>query len=155
MIGKNQRNTSVWWKILGKNKMAAPKPLVEIGDFVKTGERVCFVESIENKIGFNTYILVDIDSGVTLRKARFEFDPIEVEYVSESEMAQFIEENEVKQPKKEEKRFETLSNEELDQLAQNRISKNTKKQTSWGVSIFKGETLVYMPFKFAAILRKK
>ena len=43
-------------------------------------------------------------------------------------------------PKQEEKRFEDISEDTLDTLALERNSYRTRKQTMWGVKIFKGET---------------
>ena len=36
-------------------------------------------------------------------------------------------------------RFVSMNSEELDQLAANRVSHNTKEQTKWGIKMFKGE----------------
>lgn len=133
----------------------APGPLISVGDFVNCSGRVCYVESIQNTIGFNQYKLVDIDSGVVLTKARFQINPIEVQYVTgtDSDMDfmdvnidQLEQTNEGKKENSEERRFSTLSEEDLNNLALNRNCKTTQQQTSWGVAIFKSETLVFPPF---------
>jgi hypothetical protein len=127
---------------------AGPTALVSVGDFVSTDNRVCYVENIEKNLGFNQYILVDIDSGVQLRKCRYQIQPIQVEFVTGDETdVEFeniniepLESNEdQKKGKDEEKRFPTLSEQDLNTLQMNTNSKNTKSQTHWGVKIFKGE----------------
>jgi hypothetical protein len=131
---------------------AAPLPIISVGDFVKTAGRVCYVENIDRSLGFGQYILVDIDSGVVLKKSRYELEPIHVDIVTGNDGDMDFENIDIqtlsqpnedrKSSKTEGNRFATICEEDLDKIALNRTSKNTRNQTSWGVSIFKGETLI-------------
>ena len=52
------------------------KPLVEVGDSVTCESRVCYVQCIENTLGFNQYTIVDMGSGVVMKKCRYEIQLI-------------------------------------------------------------------------------
>jgi hypothetical protein len=126
---------------------APPKPLVSTGDFVHCEERLCYVEEIRNNLGFNQYVCIDMDSGVSLLKSRHEISVPEVTFLDALNFEQnfdILPEMNRDTPKTEQnptKRFAEVSSEELDDFALNRNSKRTREQTSWGVTIFKGETL--------------
>ena len=57
--------------------------------------------------------------------------PIEVSHVSE--------ENEIRPPACKQARFVDLTDEQLDRMAADRVSKNTQQQTKWGMKIFTGK----------------
>ena len=48
-----------------------PQCLLSVGDYVECLGRTCFIQEISNSLGFNQYVLVDMDSGVMLKKARY------------------------------------------------------------------------------------
>ena len=122
--------------------------LLYVNDWVKTNDgRTCFIQSIENTIGYNVYILVDVDSGVTLRKSRYQIEPTTINISAVADDSAFAQlpdalPVEIKEEKKEEtvqKRFASVSSDDLDQIELNRSSIRTKRQTSWAVGILKGE----------------
>ena len=118
-------------------------PLLKISDYVFTEGRTCFVQQIENKLGFNTYVCVDLDSGVVLRKPRYQLEKCDAQFLNLPDDFVF-DPAAVKVEKKEDlaqKRFQDMTEQELDDLAVNRNSYRTRKQTEWAVRIFKGETL--------------
>ena len=102
--------------------------LLTKGDYVTVtaSGRTCFVQDVENNLGFNVYICVDMDSSVILRKSRFELEKIQGEMVDLPDIM-FEEET---------KRFHTLSDQELNTLAEKRNSYMTRKQTCWAIKIF-------------------
>jgi hypothetical protein len=124
----------------------APAPLVSTGDFVYTGTTLCYVESIENKLGWNTYNLVDLDSGRKLQKARHELILPDIKLLDDilegGDAGEENNKNAGNNSGKGSKRFAEITDSELDDLAINRNSKKTRNQTTWAVSIFKGETPV-------------
>lgn len=135
-------------------------PLISVGDFVNYDGKTCYVENVFNNIGFNQYVIVDIDTGTVFTKARYQIQPVDVEMVTGSDtdidpfpdinIEDLMQKNEDKTPKTEESRFVTISNEDLDNLELNRNSLRTKSQTSWAVSIFRGETLACSHFEIPA-----
>ena len=107
-----------------------------------------YIQHIENKIGFNTYICVDMDTGLEYRRSRYQLQKTEIQFATcsddeefedntQDEVRQPIEhtETEVKQIAGEKKRFDIVSEEQLDDLALNRNSYRTRKQTVWAVKI--------------------
>ena len=123
--------------------MAGPAAmLTSIGDLVTTENRLCYVEKVDNTLGYNQYTLVDIDSGVSLIKSRYQFQHVDLDMLTEGELNVDIENLDGKKKEEtieKEKRFTTVSTEEIDALALNRTSQRTKSQTNWAVSIFKGK----------------
>ena len=119
--------------------------LLTKGDYVTVtaSRHTCFVQDVENNLGFNVYICVDMDSGVLLRKSRFELEKIQGEMVDLPDI--MFEQPQVpaldEKPMEEEtKRFHTLSDQELNTLAENRNSHMTRKQTCWAIKIFRGRS---------------
>ena len=117
--------------------------LLKVTDYVKCEGRTCFIQEIDNSMGFNVYHIVDIDSGVKLRKPRYQLEFIPTELVAvgladdipwDEEILETVpDQKEIK-----EKQFATVSGQELDQIELNRNSTRTKMQTNWGVGVFKG-----------------
>ena len=62
--------------------ISEPRTIFQVGEFVNSNGRTCYIEEIQNVLGFNRYILVDIDSGVTLNKAAFEIEKTELKVVT-------------------------------------------------------------------------
>ena len=122
---------------------ATPNALVYSGMYVTCQGRTCYVDSVENNLGYNQYKLIDIDSGVELVKARYEFEPMD-DILKDTEVDMAVLEKILYENKEEiqEKRLQTVSTEELDSIALSRNSKRTKIQTNWAVKVFKGETLI-------------
>ena len=123
--------------------VSAPS-LLSKGDYVDASGRTCFIQDIENKLGFNVYICIDMDSGVVLRKSRYEIEKIEGEMVDLPD--NFFEkpevpENDGEDTEDETRRFQSVSDQDLDNLAENRNSYMTRKQTSWAIKIFRGRSI--------------
>ena len=118
------------------------------GDYVDASGRTCFIQAVENKLGFNVYICIDIDSGVILRKSRYEVEKIDPPFADLPDIMFEDPEAESQEPdvalpidedtEEETKRFKSVSDEDLDHLAKNRNSHMTQKQTTWAVKIFRG-----------------
>jgi hypothetical protein len=120
---------------------SVPVPAVNIGDFVYTENKLCYVKSIENMLGFNQYCVVDIDTGISLNKARHQLEMPEMklllnETFEEADGTQKQEEKD----KKSQKRFAEVTESDINDYALNRNSKRTRTQTVWAVSIFKGRS---------------
>jgi hypothetical protein len=127
-----------------------PAPCVSVGDFVAVENSLCYVDKIENNLGFNTYIVVNIDKQESMRKSRHEIQPLDyllqefcVESIPEEMKTEKGQETELN-PKK---RFAEVTTDDLDTLAVNRTSKRTRTQTSWAVSVFKGKGRWYKHHK--------
>lgn len=122
----------------------APEPAVKVGDLISTENKLCCVNRIEDTFGFNTYVLVELETGTVLRKHRHELQTLDFlldECVFEPNVGATEEKQNEEIEKKRSKRFVSVTEQELDDFALNRNSKRTRKQTDWAVSIFKGETL--------------
>ena len=50
--------------------------LLSVCAYVRAEGRTCFIQSIDTSLGFRQYFLVDIDSGVRLKKAWYELEPL-------------------------------------------------------------------------------
>ena len=146
----------------------APLALVEVGEFVISQGKTYQVIFVDNKYGFNKYKLIDIDSGNIIIAHRHQIDkmvdPIDLEsdfpLDGDAGMATasnpvggdtyMITENE---EEKEETprpstncgtgRFLQVTASDLDNIAEERSSKNTKVQTKWGVKILRGNPFIY------------
>ena len=128
--------------------MATPGPLklVSEGEYVITDGRTCFVDSISKTLGFNQYNLIDIDSGVMLKRARYQIEPtaamdVFVKPDEPFEIPDFDSVKEENTDNAQKKRFVEVSMEDLDKIELNRTSKRTRQQTVWAVSVFKGKPL--------------
>ena len=119
-------------------KMASSHPkLLCVGDYVLSEGRTCFITKIVNSLGFNTYHIVDMDSGVVLTKARYQLEYLPI-LASGDDDADFQQQNiELKQEKTTE-RFANVSSSDLDEMELNRSSLKMKQQTLWAVKILKG-----------------
>ena len=121
--------------------------IISIYDYVKVGSRVCYVENITSDLGYRQYHLIDIDSGVQMKKSRYQIEPYNFDLLSilKKEDMEFEEKEPITEEKLQEsnedkeKRFKTMTEEELNEYALNRNSKRTKQQTTWAVAIFKGK----------------
>jgi hypothetical protein len=92
-------------------------------------------------LGFNQYCVVDIDTGISLNKARHQLEMPEMklllnETFEEADGTQKQEEKD----KKSQKRFAEVTESDINDYALNRNSKRTRTQTVWAVSIFKGRS---------------
>ena len=134
-----------------------PQRLLQKGDHVYCEGRTCFIQHISNTLGFNEYHMVDIDSGVLLKRPRYKLEYVPVEVLAVGALAddtsfdEEIKENETvaKSPKNEgntKKRFASVSVQELDEIELNRNSSRTKMQTNWGVGVFRGISYVFFTF---------
>ena len=130
--------------------VSAPS-LLSKGDYVNASGRTCFIQDIQNNLGFNVYICVEMDSGVILRKSHYEIDKVHIEMVDlpdnffqqpQAEVSEpEVPENDFEQTEEESKRFQHMSDQDLDTLAENRNSHLTRKQTSWAIKIFRGRSI--------------
>ena len=117
----------------------APR-LLSKGDYVSCEGRTCYIDDITNNLGYNVYLIVDMDTGVQLRRSRYQLEYLPVLATgTTNENDDFNTSFASSEPSEQSKRFASVSSLELDQIEMNRCSSNTKKQTSWSVKIFKGE----------------
>ena len=138
-----------------------PEPAVLPGMIVFCENKMCNVENVSNTLGFNIYHLVDVYTGERMQKPRHELEFSGISLADENNEEDIVEHilemerNTVEEPKPKKKRFADITENELDNIALNRNSKNTRNQTMWGVAIFKGETLIVKKFKNGALLDRK
>lgn len=129
---------------------SAPVPKFTAGDLVNfRGSTTCVVVSSWDQLGFNRYKLLDLDNGREIQASTHDLREIPVASV-DTEM-DFSENNgpapsDVNTPAPEEAsggsaRFQQRTEQEIDYLASQRTEKNTDKQTSWAVRIFKGKLM--------------
>ena len=131
--------------------MANAGKLISVNDWVKCEGRVCYVQNILNNLGFNQYFVVDIDSGVVLKRSCYQLEPTEVQAATiplpESAFANDtivqVKHEDHETPKVnlklEKRRFLDVSADQLDSIKLNRTSIRTRKQTAWAVSMLKSE----------------
>ena len=130
--------------------MADAPRLLSVGQYVKNEGRLCMIQEIKNHLGFNQYFIVDMDSGVCLKRARYQIEPIELKGLPGADDSEDFDDdnadsetaNEEKNTSAPAKRFLSVSSEELDSIEINRTSYRTRKQTIWAVNILKGEFVV-------------
>ena len=90
----------------------------------------------ENTLSFNQYVLVDMDSGINLKKSRHEIEKIFVKMLTGGEdFKPELTDTSVKELtiKTENKRFKDVTEQEMDELALNRNSMNMKKNRHFGL----------------------
>ena len=90
------------------------------GEYVKCDGRK-YIQAVENSLGYNVYYLIDIDSGVELRRSRYQLEPIpvpiEVLAAGGDDSDFTMEDNEpVPTTSTENTRFASVSAPELDEL---------------------------------------
>ena len=127
--------------------MANTQRLLSVGDNVVCEGRVCYVQKIDNSLGYNSYHVVDWDSGVLLVKGRYQLELCETQFLSPADdpMPMAFDNatpTYMEKPKEEpdDTRFATVSESFLDEMELNRSSVKTKRQTAWAVKILKGES---------------
>ena len=74
--------------------------LVNPGDYVYSENKLCYVEDVQNILGFNQYILVGFDSGRRLFKMRHEIETKETKLLNE----EFDKEFEMEDPQQKEEK---------------------------------------------------
>jgi hypothetical protein len=111
------------------------------GDICMYREQLCIVQSIQHSpLGFNKYIISNVDTGDEFSVAKHELSTVEVEYVSDiPEMNWEAELKEQEIPQASSSRHAVLSDADIDSVAKERLSANTEYQTKWAVTLFKGE----------------
>ena len=131
---------------------AGTRQPLSVGKFVFYDGHCGYITSIDNALGFNRYNVLDLDSGITVQKYHYQLQPMKEDPLPVSvaddilfqlNPAPVVEEIKEKDDKK---RFASVTADELDTIEANRNSSRTKRQTSWAVGIFKGES-VAGPFK--------
>ena len=131
---------------------AAPRSPFSTGDLVKFCGEACLVEAVNSALGYNQYSLVALDTGVKLRA--FGYQLTRLSTVSDALQECFEEEwslGDVKLPgphreddptseprERADSRWANRTDEEVTELAKNRHSDKTAKQTAWAVKLFRG-----------------
>ena len=126
-----------------------PVPLVTVGEFVRHNDRTWQVTDIVNTVGWNQYHLVDIDTGESVVRARYQLDTIpfldimapdedfELEIqVTHPEMAP------TSNSEPSSRQWNDRSDADLDRLQESRHSKSTGNQTKWASKIFRGTSAI-------------
>ena len=124
-------------------KMAsAPVPLVSVGECVRHDSRTWLVTAIRNVVGWNQYHLVDLDTGLSVVRARFQLETIPfIDVVTDGEfdgtMEAKVEPQVTRTSSVDEgagpssRQWNERSKSELTRLQENRHSKSTAHQTKW------------------------
>ena len=133
-------------------KMAsAPVPLVSVGDCVRHDGRTWLVTAIRNVVGWNQYHLVDLDTGLSVVRARFQLETIPfIDVVADGDFDGTMEAKvEVTRTSSEDegagpssRQWNERSESELTRLQENRHSKSTAHQTKWAAKIFRGASAI-------------
>ena len=122
----------------------APIPIVTRGDYVLCENKMFYVETVDNSLGFNIYTRVEFVSGRKITRARHEFEKTAGSLMAD-EVTEGMNEGKTEEMEKKEttckKRFDNVTEKDVETLQLHSNSKGTREQTAWGVSIFKGETL--------------
>lgn len=124
-----------------------------IGDFVSVEEQMYVINNIiQTPMGFNRYEVVNIDTGTSMQVAKHQLSTILVEDIEEltcewtenllpdasdktvAEKVVHVDNNNGSNIC----RHATLSEDEIDSIAQQRLAQNTEQQTRWAVSLLKG-----------------
>ena len=109
----------------------------EIYEFVTYRGCTCIITDIKNNLGFNTYLLANLDSRSRHQAWRHEIERCPVTVISSfTDEIDFGTVNQNPEPKQ---RFAEVTEEELTALEQKRTAKSTQHQTAWGVQVFRGE----------------
>ena len=130
----------------GVGDTAMPQRLLSKGEYVNCGGKTCYIQDIVNPLGYNQYVLIDMDTGLVMKKARYEFTPIPGHILDEADDIPYPTTNNDDTKKnettieKQPSRFASVTAEDLDKIELNRNSTRTKMQTSWAIGVFKGES---------------
>ena len=119
------------------NNNMDPLKRFEVGELVFFKEKLCVILSITNKLGFNDYKLMNTDNGVIHSSFGYQLSKTGENSLNLVEEADNIC---PQQPPMNGSgsRFANLTDDQVDSIADNRTSQNTKRQTQWAVNILKG-----------------
>ena len=125
-----------------------------VNEIIKYCETTCLITGISNKLGFNSYQLIDIDTGTSF--TGYGYQLMHTEEVAAALLPDFGNEGEdtldtpdIGTTECEEEssmgenggRWADVSEKDIENLAANRHSKHTANQTKWAVKVFKGTVL--------------
>ena len=122
-----------------------PAALFDVGDVVLYRDRSCVIHHIRQPIGtFKAFDITDITTNEPFVAYKHDISHMRLEdallecsfEMDATESAEFPVEF---KKNKQQDRFGKITETELNDLADSRLEKTTKKQTSWAVRIFKGE----------------
>jgi hypothetical protein len=107
----------------------------DIGELVLYKDEVCLVTDIQaTPLGFSRYQLSSLDSGELHTVAKHEIS--KVDFLDMDDTIAF--EIDDQKPAKIAKRHAELDDQDLDEVARQRLSAKTESQTRWAVAVFKG-----------------
>ena len=115
-----------------------------VGDFVDyRGENIAVIDRIIHPLSsYRSYEVTDIDSGRKSVAMKHELSHTEITDVmvidGVSEMADFPVKPDKKSTAPKKERFAQVTEKEIEDLANSRLEKSTKKQTAWAVKILRG-----------------
>ena len=78
-------NFHMFANMAGVMDAAVPRRLLSAGQYVECSGRTCFIQSVMNTLVFNQYHIVDIDTGVMMKKPSYELTLIPREVVAHYE----------------------------------------------------------------------
>ena len=118
----------------------------EIGDPVIFNSRVCVVQAVQNThLGYKSYNIVDCETGKECNMSKHQLTKPKItecnmQDVNWDENLVFVELSDpvtglTVQPT----RHVQMNEDEIDQIAQSRLSANSEKQTKWVVNMLKGK----------------
>ena len=121
------------------------------GQVVLLNTLLCIIEDIElSAIGYREFHIMYVDSRVRRVVPKHELSPVEGLYLKDipemawdTVIALPAEPSEVKQHQENITRHASVSSEQLDEIAAERLSKNTEQQTRWAVNIFRGNYKIF------------
>ena len=121
--------------------MANANRLLSVGEFMRNEGRLRYIQDIKNNLGFNQYFIINCDSGVVLKRSRYQLKPSTLDIPALADDTSFNEDVRMateREEKKTWKRFLSVSREDLDSIEVNRTIHRTRQQTLWAVTILKG-----------------
>jgi hypothetical protein len=134
--------------------MASAAEKFDVGDLVYFEGKLCFVNSVDrSQLGFHTYVLTDTNNGSEYRAHKHKLehfivdndvDVLEVDWDVPliDEVDQIEKEHVNAEPTS--TRHIVMSDNDIDEVAKQRLSINTEHQTRWAVNLLKGLLYIYI-----------
>ena len=152
---------------------------IEVGDFVEYKNKTCLIVEVQNTIGYNTYSLLNLDTGIKTHSVlRFQLDkldindnvdgdialpdnptdavlvqqPVNVAAVEKASLpvGRAAEPTDSVAPPR--KRFKEATQEDVERLGDASTSVSTDRQTRWAVKALKGKHLHVCMYNYSLLV---
>ena len=113
---------------------------LHVGDVVVyKGKEDAVILHEEAPLGFRVFTLLILDSGATVTSHRLDIEEKQVNFLNEFVLGDDLEEQTTLQHGEKVQRFATVTEDDIDDLRQEKTSKSTNYQTNWGVKVLRGK----------------